>query len=38
MSLIELTYLSGADIDELALTDEEILDAVEFGLAAQGRQ
>ena len=35
--MISLTYLSGADIDALALTDEEILDAVAGVLAAQGR-
>jgi alanine dehydrogenase len=34
---LELTYLNGADVDELALTDEEILDAVRSVLAAQGR-
>jgi alanine dehydrogenase len=34
---IELTYLSGADIDALALTDDEILDATRGVLAAQGR-
>ena len=37
MSPIELTYLSGADIDALALTDDEILDATRGVLAAQGR-
>lgn len=37
MSAIELTYLSGADVDALALTDDEILDAVRSVLAAQGR-
>lgn len=37
MTEIELTYLSGADIDRLALTDAEILDAVAGALAAQGR-
>jgi ornithine cyclodeaminase len=37
VSRIELTYLSGGDIEELALGDAEILDAVESGLAAQGR-
>jgi ornithine cyclodeaminase/alanine dehydrogenase-like protein (mu-crystallin family) len=35
--VISLTYLSGADIDALALTDDEILDAVAGVLAAQGR-
>ncbi len=35
--MISLTYLSGADIDALALTDDEILDAVAGVLAAQGR-
>jgi alanine dehydrogenase len=34
---IELTYLSGADVQALALTDDEILDAVRGVLAAQGR-
>jgi alanine dehydrogenase len=37
MSAIELTYLSGADVDALALTDDEILGAVRDVLAAQGR-
>jgi ornithine cyclodeaminase len=32
-----LTYLSGPDIERLALTDAEILAAVEAALAAQGR-
>jgi alanine dehydrogenase len=35
--VLELTYINGADVDELALTDEEILDAVRSVLAAQGR-
>ncbi len=35
--MIELTYLSGADVDQLALTDAEILDAVREVLAQQGR-
>ena len=35
--MIELTYLSGADVDALALTDDEILAAVRDVLAAQGR-
>ena len=34
---IELTYLNGPDVERLALTDDEILDAVEGGLRAQGR-
>ena len=37
MSAIELTYLSGSDIDAVALTDDEILGAVRSVLAAQGR-
>src|ERR1700679_1906085 len=37
MSGLSLTYLSGADVDDLALTDDEILDAVGGVLAAQGR-
>ncbi|HLH66680.1 MAG TPA: ornithine cyclodeaminase family protein [Solirubrobacteraceae bacterium] len=32
-----MTYLSGADVEAIALTDEEILDAVGGVLAAQGR-
>jgi alanine dehydrogenase len=31
-----ITYLNGADIDALALSDDEILNAVESGLHAQG--
>ena len=34
--MIELTYLSGADVDQLALSDEEILAAVRDVLAQQG--
>jgi alanine dehydrogenase len=37
MNPIELTYLSGADIDALALSDDEILAAVRDCLAQQGR-
>jgi ornithine cyclodeaminase/alanine dehydrogenase-like protein (mu-crystallin family) len=37
MTGIELVYLGGADVDALALTDEEILDAVRDVLRAQGR-
>lgn len=33
---IELVYLNGPDVDALALTDDEILDAVDGGLRAQG--
>jgi ornithine cyclodeaminase/alanine dehydrogenase-like protein (mu-crystallin family) len=33
---IYLTYLNGPDVERLALTDQEILDAVEAGLQAQG--
>jgi alanine dehydrogenase len=33
---INLTYLNGIDVDRLHITDEEILDAVESGLLAQG--
>src|SRR5713101_4054436 len=36
MSEIHFTYLSGPDIDRLALDDQAILDAVEAGLRAQG--
>jgi ornithine cyclodeaminase len=34
---IHLTWLNGPDIARLAMTDEEILDAVEAGLRAQGQ-
>ena len=37
MSLLELTYLDGPTVRRLALTDQEILDAVAGVLAAQGR-
>ncbi len=37
MTKIEFTYLSGPDIDRLAMSDGEILEAVEQGLMAQGR-
>ena len=37
MPLIDFTYLSGPDVDRLAMTNQEILDAVEVGLLAQGR-
>lgn len=36
--MIHLTYLNGPDIERLALTDAEILDAVERGLDAQGKK
>lgn len=37
MRALELTYLSGADVAALALSDQEILDSVRDVLAAQGR-
>jgi len=37
MTEISFIYLNGPDIDRLALGDDEILDAVEAGLLAQGR-
>jgi ornithine cyclodeaminase len=37
MQSIHLAWLNGPDIERLALTDREILDAVENGLLAQGR-
>src|SRR5271154_5842365 len=37
MQPIHLTYLNGPDVERLALTDGEILDAVEGALDAQGR-
>jgi len=36
MPAIELVYLNGPDVEDLALTDDEILAAVEGGLRAQG--
>lgn len=38
MKELYLTYLNGPDVAELALTDAEILSAVEAALAAQGRK
>ena len=35
---IHLTYLNGPDVEALALTDDEIIAAVEGALAAQGRK
>ena len=35
---IDITYLNGEDVERLALTDDEILAAVEAALAAQGRK
>ncbi len=37
MPRIELSYLSGADVNALKMTPEEILGAIEDSLAAQGR-
>lgn len=37
MARITLTYLNGIDVEQLAMTDQEILAAVEGGLLAQGR-
>jgi ornithine cyclodeaminase/alanine dehydrogenase-like protein (mu-crystallin family) len=37
VSSLQLAYLSGADVDALALTDDEILAAVRDVVAAQGR-
>jgi len=36
MAPLELTYLNGPDVDRLALGDDEILEAVEAALRAQG--
>ncbi len=36
MERLDLTYLNGPDVEQLALTDDEILDAVEATLRAQG--
>jgi ornithine cyclodeaminase len=38
MRQIDITYLNGPDVERLALTDDEILAAVEAALAAQGRR
>ena len=38
MQPIHITYLNGPDIEGLALTNAEILDAVEQGLDAQGKK
>ncbi|WP_157218418.1 ornithine cyclodeaminase family protein [Flavisphingomonas formosensis] len=37
MAPIHLTYLNRIDVEAIALTDAEILDAIEASLAAQGR-
>lgn len=37
MEPIHVTFLNGPDVERLAMTDEEILGAVEAGLRAQGR-
>ena len=37
MPSIDIAYLNGPDVERLALTDDEILAAVEGALAAQGR-
>jgi len=37
MNPIHFTWLNGPDIERLAMTDQEILDAVEAALLAQGR-
>ncbi|MDR6288265.1 ornithine cyclodeaminase [Inquilinus ginsengisoli] len=37
MTPIYVTYLNGLDIEALAITDDEILQAIETSLAAQGR-
>jgi len=38
MQPIHLHYLNAPDVEALALTDAEIIDAIEQGLAAQGRR
>jgi alanine dehydrogenase len=37
MPEIHITYLNGPDIERLAITDQEILEAIESSLGAQGR-
>src|SRR5919206_3052889 len=38
MAQIDISWLNGPDVERLALTDDEILQAVEAALAAQGRK
>jgi len=38
MRQIDITYLNGPDVERLALTDDEVIAAVESALAAQGRR
>jgi len=38
MRQIDITYLNGPDVERLALTDDEVIAAVESALAAQGRK
>jgi len=38
MKRIDITYLNGPDVERLALTDDEVIAAVESALAAQGRK
>lgn len=38
MATVDITYLNGPDVERLALTDEEVLAAVEAALLAQGRR
>jgi len=38
VSPLYLSYLNALDVEALALSDDEILAAVEQGLAAQGRR
>jgi ornithine cyclodeaminase len=35
---VDITYLNGPDVERLALTDDEVIAAVEGALAAQGRK
>ena len=35
---VDITYLNGPDVERLALTDDEVIAAVEAALAAQGRK
>ncbi|HZZ94937.1 MAG TPA: ornithine cyclodeaminase family protein [Usitatibacter sp.] len=35
---VDITYLNGPDVERLALTDDEVIQAVESALDAQGRQ
>jgi len=37
LARIDITYINGPDVERLALTDDEVIAAVESALLAQGR-